>query len=134
MQETDKATIDVEAQDDGIMGKILSPGGTKQIPVGQGIAILAEEGDDLGSIEIPSDLSPPAHDPPSKKLAEEKESTTKDTESSNPAPTSEQDKTASLESKTGEASKSYGDKGATPNKAAQDLAHSKPLFPSVLRL
>jgi pyruvate/2-oxoglutarate dehydrogenase complex dihydrolipoamide acyltransferase (E2) component len=64
-QETDKATIDVEAQDDGIMGKILSQSGAQKIPVGQVIAVLAEEGDDLSALEIPSDISPPQDDTPS---------------------------------------------------------------------
>jgi pyruvate dehydrogenase E2 component (dihydrolipoamide acetyltransferase) len=45
--ETDKATIDVEAQDDGIMAKILVPEGSKNVAVGSTIAVLAEEGDDL---------------------------------------------------------------------------------------
>ncbi|KAL1405824.1 pyridoxine biosynthesis protein [Vanrija albida] len=59
--ETDKATIDVEAQDEGVLGKILSPAGSKNIPVGQVIAVLAEEGDDLSKLEVPSDVS--AHAP-----------------------------------------------------------------------
>ncbi|TXT08846.1 hypothetical protein VHUM_02974 [Vanrija humicola] len=62
--ETDKATIDVEAQDEGVLGKILSPAGTKNIPVGQVIAVLAEEGDDLSKIEVPSDVSPHAAEIP----------------------------------------------------------------------
>lgn len=57
--ETDKAQIDVEAQDDGILAKILVQNGGKDIPVGQPIAILAEEGDDLANLEIP-DVSAPA--------------------------------------------------------------------------
>ncbi|KAH9915784.1 single hybrid motif-containing protein [Epithele typhae] len=57
--ETDKATIDVEAQDDGVLGKILAPDGTKNILVGKTIAILAEEGDDLSSLEIPADEPAP---------------------------------------------------------------------------
>lgn len=48
--ETDKAEIDVEAQDDGILGKILKQDGEGNIPVGQPIAFLAEEGDDLSQI------------------------------------------------------------------------------------
>lgn len=51
--ETDKATIDVEAQEDGVMGKIIVPDGAKNIPVGQLIALLAEEGDDISNLEIP---------------------------------------------------------------------------------
>ncbi|EDR10881.1 uncharacterized protein LACBIDRAFT_232722, partial [Laccaria bicolor S238N-H82] len=57
--ETDKATIDVEAQDDGIMGKILAPDGSKNIPVGQIIAFLAEEGDDISNIEVPKQQAAP---------------------------------------------------------------------------
>ncbi|KAF9015282.1 dihydrolipoamide acetyltransferase [Cyathus striatus] len=45
--ETDKATIDVEAQDDGILAKIIAPDGSKNVPVGSLIAVLGEEGDDL---------------------------------------------------------------------------------------
>jgi len=52
--ETDKATIDVEAQEDGVLGKIIAPDGTKNVPVGTLIALLAEEGDDLSNIEIPT--------------------------------------------------------------------------------
>jgi pyruvate dehydrogenase E2 component (dihydrolipoamide acetyltransferase) len=49
MQETDKATIDVEAQDDGIMAKIIEPDGAKNVKVGAPIAIVGEEGDDLSA-------------------------------------------------------------------------------------
>ncbi|KNZ73403.1 Dihydrolipoyllysine-residue acetyltransferase component of pyruvate dehydrogenase complex, mitochondrial [Termitomyces sp. J132] len=53
--ETDKATIDVEAQDDGILAKIIAQDGAKGVQVGVPIAILAEEGDDLsGAAEFAS--------------------------------------------------------------------------------
>ncbi|RPD81983.1 dihydrolipoamide acetyltransferase [Lentinus tigrinus ALCF2SS1-7] len=45
--ETDKATIDVEAQDDGVLAKILANDGAKNIAVGSTIAIVGEPGDDL---------------------------------------------------------------------------------------
>ncbi|KAG6845744.1 hypothetical protein H0H87_003798 [Tephrocybe sp. NHM501043] len=45
--ETDKATIDVEAQDEGILAKIIAQDGAKGVQVGAAIAIVAEEGDDL---------------------------------------------------------------------------------------
>ncbi|KAK0478511.1 2-oxoacid dehydrogenases acyltransferase-domain-containing protein [Armillaria novae-zelandiae] len=45
--ETDKATIDVEAQDDGILAKIMVQDGAKGVLVGTPIAIIGEEGDDL---------------------------------------------------------------------------------------
>ncbi|KAF9448899.1 single hybrid motif-containing protein [Macrolepiota fuliginosa MF-IS2] len=53
--ETDKATIDVEAQDDGVLGKILLPDGSKNVTVGRVIALLAEEGDDISNLEAPKE-------------------------------------------------------------------------------
>lgn len=50
--ETDKATIDVEALDDGIMGKIIVNNGAKKIQVGEPIAVLAEEDDDLSTLDL----------------------------------------------------------------------------------
>jgi len=57
--ETDKATMDVEAQDDGVLFKILKGDGEKGVKVGQRIAVLAEVDDDLGSLEVPEDDSNP---------------------------------------------------------------------------
>ena len=62
--ETDKATMDVEAQDDGIMAKIFAPDGSKTVQVGTRIAVLADEGDDISSLEIPADDSNPVSKPP----------------------------------------------------------------------
>ncbi|KAG0706395.1 pyruvate dehydrogenase X component [Suillus ampliporus] len=62
--ETDKATIDVEAQDDGILGKIIAPDGSKNVQVGKVIALLAEEGDDILNLEVPKEVSKPAPPPP----------------------------------------------------------------------
>ncbi|KAG1774222.1 pyruvate dehydrogenase X component [Suillus placidus] len=61
--ETDKATIDVEAQDDGILGKIIAQDGSKNVQVGKVIAILAEEGDDISNLEAPKEESKPAPSP-----------------------------------------------------------------------
>ncbi|KAJ9113589.1 hypothetical protein QFC20_001941 [Naganishia adeliensis] len=49
--ETDKATMDVEAQEDGIMAKIIVGDGSKAVKVGTVIAVTAEEGDDLSGAE-----------------------------------------------------------------------------------
>ncbi|PFH54587.1 hypothetical protein AMATHDRAFT_52222 [Amanita thiersii Skay4041] len=49
--ETDKATIDVEAQDDGIVAKIITTEGAKNVKVGSVIAIIGEEGDDLSGAD-----------------------------------------------------------------------------------
>jgi len=43
--ETDKATMEVEAVDEGTIGKILVAEGTEQVPVNQPIALLLEEGE-----------------------------------------------------------------------------------------
>ncbi|KAH8791385.1 pyruvate dehydrogenase protein-like protein x component [Hyaloscypha finlandica] len=73
--ETDKASMDVEAQDDGILAKITQGDGTKGIKVGSRIGVIAEPGDDLSTLEIPAEES--AAPPPQKaasKLEPEKKS------------------------------------------------------------
>ncbi len=44
--ETDKATMEVEAIDDGKVGKLLVPEGTEHVPVNQPIALLLTDGED----------------------------------------------------------------------------------------
>src|SRR5580692_11724825 len=44
--ETDKATMEYEAVDDGVMAKIVVPEGTQDVAVNQLIAVLAQEGED----------------------------------------------------------------------------------------
>jgi pyruvate dehydrogenase E2 component (dihydrolipoamide acetyltransferase) len=56
--ETDKATMEVEAVDEGVIAKILVPEGTQDVPVNDIIAILATDGEDVkaagaGSAEKP---------------------------------------------------------------------------------
>ena len=53
--ETDKATMEVEAVDEGKLGKILIPEGTENVAVNTPIAVLAEEGENLeaGAAEKP---------------------------------------------------------------------------------
>jgi pyruvate dehydrogenase E2 component (dihydrolipoamide acetyltransferase) len=45
--ETDKATMEVEAVDEGTLAKILVPEGTADVPVNQVIAVLAGDGEDV---------------------------------------------------------------------------------------
>src|SRR6266853_573015 len=45
--ETDKATMEVEAVDEGTIAKIVVPEGTADVPVNQLIAVLAGEGEDV---------------------------------------------------------------------------------------
>ena len=48
--ETDKATMEVEAVDDGRVGKILVPEGTQGVKVNQPIALLLGEGEDAAAL------------------------------------------------------------------------------------
>ncbi len=48
--ETDKATMEVEAVDEGILAKILVPAGTADVPVNQLIALIAGDGEDASKI------------------------------------------------------------------------------------
>jgi len=48
--ETDKATMEYEAVDEGRLGKIIVPEGTQGVQVNQPIAILLEEGEDASAI------------------------------------------------------------------------------------
>ena len=48
--ETDKATMEVEAVDEGTVGKILVPDDTEGVKVNERIAVLLEEGEDASAI------------------------------------------------------------------------------------
>ncbi|CAM6126923.1 unnamed protein product [Calypogeia fissa] len=67
--ETDKATLDLEAMEDGYLAKIIAPAGTKDIPVGQPVCITVENEDDVGKFANYSgetSTSAPAKPPPEK--------------------------------------------------------------------
>ncbi|KAI1300743.1 hypothetical protein EDD11_005944 [Mortierella claussenii] len=68
--ETDKAGMDVEAVEDGILAKILHPDGAK-VAVNEAIALLAEEGDDLSKVEVPKKAAPKAEAAPTKEEKDE---------------------------------------------------------------
>src|ERR1043165_2443197 len=48
--ETDKATMEVEAVDEGTLGKILVPEGTNDVAVNTPIAMILGEGEDAAAI------------------------------------------------------------------------------------
>ena len=48
--ETDKATMEVEAVDEGVLGKILVSEGTENVPVNDVIAVLLEDGESANDI------------------------------------------------------------------------------------
>jgi len=57
--ETDKATMEVEAVDEGVLAKILIPAGTEGVLVNAVIAVMAEEGEDVSAVSAPSERSAP---------------------------------------------------------------------------
>ncbi|NDG04149.1 MAG: biotin/lipoyl-binding protein, partial [Alphaproteobacteria bacterium] len=58
--ETDKATMEVEAVDEGRLAKILIPAGSQGIKVNTPIAVLAEEGEDLAAAASATPTASPA--------------------------------------------------------------------------
>jgi len=52
--ETDKATMEFEAVDEGVLGKILVPEGTEGVAVNTPIGVILEEGEDASSIKAPA--------------------------------------------------------------------------------
>jgi len=56
--ETDKATMEFEAVDEGTIGKILIEAGTEGVKVNTAIAVLLEEGEDASDIDSASSAAP----------------------------------------------------------------------------
>src|SRR5579862_7848506 len=56
--ETDKATMEVEAVDEGILARIVIPEGTEHVAVNTPIAVIAANGEDVST--APAQASPPA--------------------------------------------------------------------------
>lgn len=94
------------------MGKIIVQAGAQKIPVGQVIAVLAEEGDDLSSITIPE--TPPAPEQPKQQEAKEEQK--------------------SSEQKSAEQKAREQPRDERTHREHKEIKHPKPLFPSVSRL
>ncbi len=62
--ETDKATMEFEAVDEGVIGKILIAEGTEGVKVNTAIAILVEEGEEVGDIAATHVAEAPAAEAP----------------------------------------------------------------------
>ncbi|MGA7519833.1 MAG: biotin/lipoyl-containing protein, partial [Pseudolabrys sp.] len=56
--ETDKATMEYEAVDDGTLAKIVVPEGTQDVAVNSLIAVLANEGEDVKAAASASAKAP----------------------------------------------------------------------------
>ncbi|MDX2264625.1 MAG: pyruvate dehydrogenase complex E1 component subunit beta [Hyphomicrobiales bacterium] len=61
--ETDKATMEVEAVDEGVLGKILIPGGTEGVKVNTPIAVILGEGEDASALNGAAAPAPQAASP-----------------------------------------------------------------------
>ena len=64
--ETDKATMEVEAVDEGVVGRILVPAGTENVKVNATIAILLGDGESAADLAKASDAPAPAAPAPQK--------------------------------------------------------------------
>jgi pyruvate dehydrogenase E2 component (dihydrolipoamide acetyltransferase) len=72
--ETDKATMEVEAVDEGKIGKIVVPEGTDNVKVNSVIAVLLEEGESAADVKVPEAAPAPAASPPKAAEAQKAES------------------------------------------------------------
>jgi pyruvate dehydrogenase E2 component (dihydrolipoamide acetyltransferase) len=87
--ETDKATMEVEAVDEGTIGKIVVAEGTQDVPVNQVIAVLLEEGEDAGAIKAAPAAKPvPKSEPKAEAKQESKPVVPAEREARPPGPSS----------------------------------------------
>ena len=71
--ETDKATMEVEAVDEGTLGKILVPEGTADVAVNTPIAMILSEGEDAASLKSAKPSARKTPDPAATEHVEESE-------------------------------------------------------------
>ncbi|KAL8923347.1 MAG: hypothetical protein Q9172_003188, partial [Xanthocarpia lactea] len=121
--ETDKAQMDVEAQDDGKMAKITQADGSKGVKVGSRIAVIAEAEDDLSTLELPPEDSTATPSP-----QEELKSGVDASQSS------ESQAEAPPSSKGADPSPSSSSKSGTPSSNGTPRKQSYPLYPSIAAL
>ena len=67
--ETDKATMEIEAVDEGTLGKILIAEGTEGVPVNTPIALILEDGEDASALDGALEGAAPAPAPAAQKEA-----------------------------------------------------------------
>ncbi len=100
--ETDKATMEVEAVDEGTLAKILIPEGSEGVKVNTPIAVLAAEGEDTSAAPAPKAEAPKAEAPkPAKAEAPKAEAKAEAPKAVEPAPKAEPPKPAPAAASTG---------------------------------
>jgi len=70
--ETDKATMEVEAVDEGVLAKIVIPEGTDHVPINTPIAVIAENGEDVREAEAKRRPAPAQNKVPDARAPEAK--------------------------------------------------------------
>ena len=86
--ETDKATMEFEAVDEGVIASIAVEEGTEGVKVGTVIAMLAEEGEDVSEAAAAAPAAAPAPAPAQQDVVPAKTGTAGDTAQPKPAPAS----------------------------------------------
>src|SRR5271169_4472262 len=61
--ETDKATMEMEAVDEGVLAKIVIPEGTDHVAVNTPIALIAENDEDIGAAVARPPMPAPTQQP-----------------------------------------------------------------------
>jgi pyruvate dehydrogenase E2 component (dihydrolipoamide acetyltransferase) len=84
--ETDKATMEFEAVDEGVIGKISVAEGTEGVKVGTVIAVLVEEGEDASAIEAAPKAEEPAKAEAPKEAAPQEDAPKAEAKPAEPAP------------------------------------------------
>ncbi|EFE32485.1 uncharacterized protein ARB_00670 [Trichophyton benhamiae CBS 112371] len=125
--ETDKAQMDFEFQEEGVLAKILKDAGEKDVAVGNPIAVMVEEGEDISpfesfSLEDAGGDKAPAADKSPKEAPKPEEAETK----AAPTPTFEENKPEAQEADTtGEKLQPSLDREPFVSPAAKALALEK---------
>ncbi|EMC94321.1 hypothetical protein BAUCODRAFT_35506 [Baudoinia panamericana UAMH 10762] len=133
--ETDKATMDVEAQDDGVVVKIMQGEGSKGVKVGQRIAVTAEAGDDVSSVEIPAEqASAKAGEPARKDRPTPQEETAGGLDTTESSPSSAEAPPASKPQADAAAGGAADTASAAQSKGGKARKQTYPLYPSVEHL
>ncbi|WP_421361403.1 pyruvate dehydrogenase complex dihydrolipoamide acetyltransferase [Agrobacterium rosae] len=117
--ETDKATMEVEAVDEGIVAKLVVPAGSEAVKVNAVIAILAAEGEDVGEAAKGGDAAPAK--------AEAKAEAPKQEAVKGDAPKEEK-----TEAAPAKAEKPVADQGAAPSTPAPISKDGERIFASPL--
>lgn len=121
--ETDKATMEVEAVDEGTLAKIVVPAGAQEVPVNSIIAVLLEEGEKASSVK---DFIAQNSTPKKTKSAEKTETPAKEAK-----PTTK-DEQAKPKANTDEAKPAVKTEEDEPKKQAQVKQNNTRIFASPL--